>query len=106
MSFNHAYTYSLHPVCCAVGLANLDIIEREGLVANAAAMGARLMAGLKELEALDGVGETRGLGLVGALELAADKKGTALPASMKAGERVRRHMQDHGVLTGAGATPS
>ncbi len=101
VSFNHAYTYSLHPVCCAVGLANLDIVEREGLVANAAAMGERLMSGLRKLEALDAVGEVRGLGLMAAVELAADKKGTPLPASLKAGERVRRHMQSHGVLTRA-----
>ena len=37
----HAFTYSGHPTCCAVALANLDIIEREGLVARAAASAAR-----------------------------------------------------------------
>jgi|GEM_PF-6942395 len=52
VTFSHGYTYSQHPVCCAVALRNLDIIEQEGLVGRAAAMGSRLMAGLKQLESL------------------------------------------------------
>jgi adenosylmethionine-8-amino-7-oxononanoate aminotransferase len=43
----HAYTYSGHATCCAVGLRNLEIIEKEGLVDNAATMGARLLAGCR-----------------------------------------------------------
>ena len=41
----HAYTYSGHPTCCAVALANLKIIEEEGLVERAAEMGNRLLEG-------------------------------------------------------------
>jgi len=98
ISFNHAYTYSLHPVCCAVGLKNLEIIEREDLVARAGAMGEKLMARMKELEGAPGVGEVRGLGLMVALEMAADREGTPLPASLAAGESVRRYAQEHGVI--------
>jgi putrescine---pyruvate transaminase len=98
MVFSHAYTYSLHPVCCAVGLANLDIIEREGLVERAGAMGKRLIGGLKQLESSPGVGEVRGMGLMAALELAADKVGTPLPASMAAGSKVGAYAQEHGVI--------
>ena len=47
--FMHAATYSGHPVCCAVGLRNVEIIESEGLVERAAVMGRRLLAGLEEL---------------------------------------------------------
>src|SRR5207253_1883859 len=47
--FMHAATYSGHPVCCAVGLRNVEIIESEGLVDRAAVMGRRLLAGLEEL---------------------------------------------------------
>ncbi len=97
-SFNHAYTYSLHPVCCAVGLRNLDILEEEELVARAAAMGERLKAKLEGLEDVEGVGEVRGLGLMVAVELAADKQGTPLPASLAAGEKIRRYAQEQGVL--------
>ena len=45
--FMHAATYSGHPVCCAVGLRNIDIIEQEGLPERAAVMGKRLLAGLE-----------------------------------------------------------
>lgn len=75
----HAATYSGHPVCCAVGLANIDIIEKEGLVDRAAAMGRRLLAGLETLRSHPAVGDVRGLGMLGAVELVEDK-GTKKPA--------------------------
>ncbi|HXM70149.1 MAG TPA: aspartate aminotransferase family protein, partial [Thermoanaerobaculia bacterium] len=62
--FMHAATYSGHPVCCAVALANLDIIEEEGLVERAALMGRRLLAGLESLRDLPVVGDVRGLGMM------------------------------------------
>jgi len=73
--FYHGFTYSGHPVACAVALANLDIIEREGLVQRAEDMGVLLREKLHA--ALDDhpmVGEIRGLGLIGAIELTADKR--------------------------------
>jgi adenosylmethionine-8-amino-7-oxononanoate aminotransferase len=69
----HAYTYSGHPTCCAVALANIDILERERLAERAAAAGARLLKGLRTLESIDGVGHVRGLGLMAAVELVRDK---------------------------------
>ncbi|HEX9017379.1 MAG TPA: aspartate aminotransferase family protein [Chloroflexota bacterium] len=99
VTFSHAYTYAGHPVCCAVALKNLDIIEREGLAENAAAMGERLLGGLRELESLPMVAEVRGIGLMAAVELGADKKGNPLPPEMGAGEKMRRHLLEHGVLT-------
>jgi adenosylmethionine-8-amino-7-oxononanoate aminotransferase len=70
LKFMHAATYSGHPVCCAVGLANLDIIEREGLVERAARLGPWFLDLLKrQLEPLPNVGQTRGLGLMAAVEL-------------------------------------
>src|SRR5438105_7583504 len=50
----HAFTYSAHPTCCAVALATLDIIEREGLVEAAARKGKKLLDGLKQLASLEG----------------------------------------------------
>jgi putrescine aminotransferase len=73
--FYHGFTYSGHPVACAVALANIDIIEREGLVQRAEDMGGLLREKLHA--ALDDhpmVGEIRGLGLIGAIELTADKR--------------------------------
>ena len=68
----HAFTYSGHPTCCAVALANLDIMEEEGLVERARTSGARLLAKLRELESVDGVGHVRGQGLMAAVEVVAD----------------------------------
>jgi adenosylmethionine-8-amino-7-oxononanoate aminotransferase len=70
LKFMHAATYSGHPVCCAVGLANVEIIEREGLVERAAAVGARFQDLLRrELEPLPYVGQVRGIGMMAAVEL-------------------------------------
>lgn len=73
--FYHGFTYSGHPVACALALANLDIIEREGLVERAQAMGVVLREKLHEaLADRPMVGEIRGVGLIGAIELVADKR--------------------------------
>ena len=69
----HAFTYSGHPTCCAVALANIDILERERLAERAAAAGDRLLRGLRTLEPVDGVGNVRGLGLMAAVEVVRDK---------------------------------
>jgi L-2,4-diaminobutyrate transaminase len=70
----HGFTYSGHPVGCAIGLANLDLMAREELVENAAALGPYL---LERLKARVGdhphVGEIRGVGLMAAVEFIADK---------------------------------
>jgi putrescine aminotransferase len=73
--FYHGFTYSGHPVACALALANLDIIEREGLVDRAAQMGRTLRGKLREaLGDHPMVGEIRGMGLIGAIELVADRR--------------------------------
>ncbi len=73
--FNHGYTYSGHPVACAVGLKNIEIMEDEHLlegVKNEKA--ARLAAMLAKFKDHPIVGEVRSVGLLGAIELVADKK--------------------------------
>ena len=86
----HAFTYSGHPTCCAVALANIDILERERLVERAAAAGDRLLRGLRSLESMDGVGNVRGLGLMAAVEIVSDKTTqAAVPA------RSRPHAEAH-----------
>jgi putrescine aminotransferase len=73
--YYHGFTYSGHPVSCAVALRNIEIIEREGLVSAATAKGERLRARLAEaLGDSPLVGEIRGVGLIGAIELTADKR--------------------------------
>ncbi|WP_328332457.1 MULTISPECIES: aminotransferase family protein [unclassified Streptomyces] len=77
--FPMGYTYNGHPVAAAVALANLDIIEREGLLGRAVTMGARLHAELDaQLGELPIVGEIRSVGMMLAVELVADR-GTRAP---------------------------
>ena len=70
----HAYTYSAHPVGCAVALSNLDILEREGLPDQAGEKGDYLLAGLRAaLASHPHVGDVRGKGLMCAVEYVKDK---------------------------------
>jgi 4-aminobutyrate--pyruvate transaminase len=72
-TFGHGFTASGHPVATAVGLENLKIIEERGLVENAARVGPILQARLRELSGHPLVGEVRGVGLIAAIEMVADK---------------------------------
>jgi len=70
LKYMHAATYSGHAACCAVGLANLAIIEREGLVERAATVGAWFQDLLRSsLSGLSNVGDVRGIGMMAAVEL-------------------------------------
>jgi beta-alanine--pyruvate transaminase len=69
VEFFHGYTYSGHPVACAAGLATLDIFEREGLFANAAAMAPLWEEALHSLKGAPNVVDIRNIGLMGAIEL-------------------------------------
>ncbi len=89
-AFRHGFTYNGHPVGAAVALANLDIIEREGLLERAATTGARMLERLKPAEALDGVAEVRGVGLMLGVELEADRDaGPVAAAALERGVVVR-----------------
>jgi 4-aminobutyrate--pyruvate transaminase len=70
--FMHGFTYSGHPVACAVALPNIRIIEEEGLPANAATGGAYLLGRLRELEGHPHVGNVRGKGMMLLVEVVAD----------------------------------
>ena len=96
----HAFTYSGHPTCCAVALENIDIIEREHLVQRAAEGGARLLEKLRGLEAMDGVGHVRGLGLMAAVEVVADKGSRELfPAHAGLTQRLTDALLEGGLYT-------
>jgi putrescine aminotransferase len=95
----HAYTYSGHPTCCAVALANLAILQGENLAQNAAQMGRRLLDGLRGLqEEFEVIGDVRGLGLMAAIEFTADRA-TKAPANI--GEKVRSAAMARGLWTRA-----
>ncbi len=72
--FVHGYTYSGHPTCAAVATKNIEIIEREGLVSKVRDdLGPYLANALKRLDSDPLVGETRSLGMLGAVEIVAAK---------------------------------
>ena len=71
----HGTTYGGNPVACAAGIAVLDTIAGEGLVANAAARGAQLRAGLERFQAEDTrIGDVRGPGLMIGVEFVTDRE--------------------------------
>jgi len=70
----HGYTYSGHAMACAVGLKNLEIMERENYPQRARDLGKRLLDGLKTLLEFPFVGDVRGLGLVCGVEIVSNKE--------------------------------
>jgi adenosylmethionine-8-amino-7-oxononanoate aminotransferase len=71
--FRHGATYAGHPTCCAAALANLDVIEREGLLERGRELEGVLAGALRPLAAHDLVGEIRaGTGALGAVAFTAD----------------------------------
>lgn len=71
----HGYTYSGHAMACAVALKNIEIVERESLIANSKQMGQVMLEGFKRLQQQhEIIGEVRALGLMGAIEVVKDKK--------------------------------
>jgi len=71
--FNHGFTFGGHPVACAVGLANIDIIENEQLNENVLANEGAFREMLDSLRDLPIVGDVRGAGYFHAIELVKDK---------------------------------
>ena len=71
--FGHGFTYTGHPVCAAVALRNLELMEERDIFSQAARVGAVFQERLQSLEEHPLVGNVRGAGLLGAAELMADK---------------------------------
>ncbi len=86
---------------CRVALANLDILEREGLVAEAKRKGKKLLDGLRQtLSAHPHVGDVRGLGMMCAVEIVKDRATKEeFPASDKIGFRVHEETQKRGLYS-------
>lgn len=98
-TFGHGYTTGAHPVATAVALENLAIIEERGLVNNAAEVGAHMREGLARFASHPLVGEVRGMGLIAAVELVADKATkTRFDPVGKVGMRVFDRAHDHGLI--------
>jgi putrescine aminotransferase len=93
--FRHGYTYSGHAGAAAAGMANLDIIEREGLVARVASLEPVLDRAVRRLASAPGIGEIRTVGLTAAVAFRAD----LLAADPGLPERTVSAALRHGVAT-------
>ena len=98
-TFGHGFTYSGHPVAAAVALKALDIYARERIAEQAARKAPQLQGRLAALGEHPLVGEARGIGLVGGVELVADKK-TKRSFEPKAGVGARavRYAEEEGLI--------
>lgn len=102
-AMGHGWTYSGHPICAAAALANLDILERENITANAADVGTYLNAQLRQtFEGHPLVGEVRGDGMLAALEFMADKEArTPFDPTLKVGPKVSAACLERGMIARA-----
>jgi adenosylmethionine-8-amino-7-oxononanoate aminotransferase len=99
-SFQHGHTYMGHPMAAAAALAVQDVIRRDRLLANVAAMGARLERRLNERFAQHPfVGDIRGRGLFRALELVGDRASKRpFDPTLKLHARVKREAMARGLM--------
>ena len=98
--FFHGFTYSGHPACAAVALKNLELLEGEGVIDRVRDdLGPYLASRWAELAEHPIVGEARSLGLIGALELVADKaSGVRFDKALGAGSLCRDLCFENGLV--------
>ena len=101
-TFAHGFTYSGHPVCAAVALETLKIYEEERILDHVREIAPRFQLRLAELGEHPLVGEARGLGLIGAVELVADRQTKAsFPLAAGVAAHAGQRALAHGVITRA-----
>jgi putrescine aminotransferase len=97
--FAHGFTYSGHPTTCAAGLANLEVIEKDGLIPRVRDdIGPYFQKQLHAFAGHRAVGEIRGTQLIGALELVPRSGKAALTPSMKLGIKAAALARQEGVI--------
>ncbi len=97
--YAHGFTHSGHPVCCAAGLMNIEIMEREDICGRVDRVGAGFQDRLRDLGGSPLVGEVRGMGFMAAVELVADKNTReTFPPETGAAGRVEAHCRSRGLI--------
>jgi 4-aminobutyrate--pyruvate transaminase len=97
--FGHGFTYAGHPVAAAVALKTIEIYARDRIIEKAAAKVPQFQRRLKALGEHPLVGEARGMGLVGGLELVADKRSKrAFETKLGVGPKCIRFAEDEGLF--------
>ena len=97
----HLSTFGGNPVSCAAAIANIEVMEEEGLPEAAARKGERVIDRLWEMQSdYPMIGDVRGLGLMIGVELVTDRR-SKTPASKQAAQ-IRKQCREEGVLLGVG----
>lgn len=97
--FRHVSTYGGHPASCAVGLKNIEIIERENIVPRVEYLGESILGELKELISHQQVGEVRSVGFLYGIELVEDKE-TKVPAADAFVGKIIAACKERGLIIG------
>jgi 4-aminobutyrate--pyruvate transaminase len=101
-TFGHGFTYSGHPVACAIALETLKVYGDENILAHVQSLVPQFQKGLQSHAARKYVGEVRGVGLIGAIELYADPaKRTPFDPAQKAGARLAELALAQGLIVRA-----
>jgi len=101
-TFGHGFTYSGHPVCAAVALETLKVYEEERILDHVRRVTPQFQRRLADLAGHPLVGDARGMGLIGAVELVADKSSKAsFPPTAGVAQYAGNRALAHGVLTRA-----
>jgi 4-aminobutyrate--pyruvate transaminase len=101
-TFGHGFTYSGHPVACAIALETLQVYEDENILAHVKSIAPRFQAGLRAFASRRHVAEVRGVGLIGAIELAADPaRRVPFDPAMKAGAQLAELALEQGLIVRA-----
>lgn len=97
--FAHGFTYSGHPIACAAALKNIEIIEREGLLARVRDIGPYFQQQMRTLQDLPIVGEVRGMQLMVCVENVRCKVSKALfDEALDIGKRIADHAENLGLI--------
>ncbi|MGI9522557.1 MAG: aminotransferase [Hyphomicrobiaceae bacterium] len=100
--FAHGFTYSGHPVACAVAVKTLEIYHRMNIVEHVRRVAPTFLSRLHQLAEHPLVGEARGVGLIGGLELVKDKRTKeSFPPSAGVGAQAAMFAQEEGLISRA-----
>jgi 4-aminobutyrate--pyruvate transaminase len=101
-TFGHGFTYSGHPVCAAVALKAIEIYERENIVGHVRAVAPVFSGRLERMTDHPLVGEVRGVGLIGGVELVADKATKrAFHPKQAVGPKMAKFCEEEGLIARA-----
>ena len=98
-NYNHGFTYSGHPTCCAVALKNIEIIERDRICEHVQEVGPYFEKRLAKLDSLPLVGDVRGSHFMLCVENVANKETKELlPEEVDIGKRIADHCEKRGLI--------